>query len=73
MADTTLAQPLKQAKPAKRGKPNRLPGEKSLAASPGTWFVWAGIVAFFIFLFGIILIVTLIQWRLFGQTARSGA
>jgi putative spermidine/putrescine transport system permease protein len=32
-----------------------LPGEKSLVASPGTWFVWAGIAAFFIFLIGIIL------------------
>jgi putative spermidine/putrescine transport system permease protein len=31
------------------------PGEKSLAASPGTWFVWAGISAFFVFLFGIVL------------------
>jgi putative spermidine/putrescine transport system permease protein len=31
------------------------PGEKSLVASPGTWFVWAGIAAFFIFLFGIII------------------
>ncbi|MEO6826514.1 MAG: ABC transporter permease [Microbacteriaceae bacterium] len=31
------------------------PGEKALAASPGTWFVWAGIAAFFIFLFGIII------------------
>ena len=31
------------------------PGEKSLAASPGTWFVWFGIAAFFIFLFGIVL------------------
>ncbi|MGO4691307.1 ABC transporter permease [Glaciibacter sp. 2TAF33] len=31
------------------------PGEKSLVASPGTWFVWAGVVAFFVFLFGIVL------------------
>src|SRR6185312_13269174 len=65
--DTALVQSLKQGKraeqakaggqnrPAKRGKPTKLPGEKSLAASPGTWFVWAGIVAFFVFLFGIIL------------------
>lgn len=30
------------------------PGERSLAASPGTWFVWAGIAAFFVFLFGIL-------------------
>jgi putative spermidine/putrescine transport system permease protein len=32
----------------------RPPGERSLAASPGTWFVWAGIAAFFIFLVGIV-------------------
>jgi len=32
----------------------RLPGERSLVASPSTWFVWAGIAAFFIFLIGII-------------------
>jgi putative spermidine/putrescine transport system permease protein len=32
----------------------RPPGERSLAASPGTWFVWAGIAAFFIFLTGIV-------------------
>lgn len=31
------------------------PGEKALVASPGTWFVWAGVVAFFIFLFGIVI------------------
>jgi putative spermidine/putrescine transport system permease protein len=31
------------------------PGEKSLVASPGTWFVWAGIAVFFIFLFGIVI------------------
>jgi putative spermidine/putrescine transport system permease protein len=40
---------------SKPGRPARLPGEKSLVASPGTWFVWAGIAAFFIFLVGIIL------------------
>jgi putative spermidine/putrescine transport system permease protein len=34
---------------------DRLPGEKSLVASPGTWFVWAGIVVFFLFLFGILI------------------
>jgi putative spermidine/putrescine transport system permease protein len=32
----------------------RPPGERSLVASPGTWFVWAGIAAFFIFLVGIV-------------------
>jgi putative spermidine/putrescine transport system permease protein len=33
----------------------RAPGERSLAASPTTWFVWAGIAAFFIFLIGILI------------------
>ncbi|MEO7588542.1 MAG: ABC transporter permease [Arachnia sp.] len=42
------------AEPKRSGHASRPPGEKSLAASPGTWFVWAGIGAFFIFLFGII-------------------
>ncbi|MGM7699072.1 ABC transporter permease [Microbacterium sp. A84] len=36
-------------------KAKRPAGEKSLAAAPSTWFVWAGIAAFFIFLFGIVL------------------
>lgn len=35
----------------------RAPGERSLVASPGTWFVWAGIAAFFVFLIGIIVAV----------------
>lgn len=34
---------------------DRAPGQRSLAASPGTWLVWAGIAAFFIFLFGILI------------------
>jgi putative spermidine/putrescine transport system permease protein len=39
-----------------RNRPSgTLPGEKSLVASPGTWFVWAGIVVFFLFLFGILI------------------
>src|SRR5690606_9099256 len=38
---------------ARRGK--LAPGEKALIASPGTWFVWAGIAAFFIFLAGIVI------------------
>ncbi|WP_104137552.1 ABC transporter permease [Cryobacterium sp. Y62] len=38
-----------------RNRGKLAPGEKSLAASPGTWFVWFGIAAFFIFLFGIVL------------------
>ena len=41
--------------PKNRGGRVLGPGEKSLVASPGTWFVWAGIAAFFIFLFGIII------------------
>jgi putative spermidine/putrescine transport system permease protein len=32
----------------------RAPGERSLAASPTTWIVWAGMAAFFIFLIGIL-------------------
>ena len=38
-----------------RNKGKLAPGEKSLVASPSTWFVWFGIAAFFIFLFGIVL------------------
>ncbi len=41
-------------KPRATGSGSRLPGEHSLAASPGTWFVWAGTAAFFIFLIGIL-------------------
>lgn len=59
MSNTTLAQPAAVTKPSKAVKSDssgRLPpGEKSLVASPGTWFVWAGIAAFFVFLFGIVL------------------
>ena len=64
MTDTKVA---KDAAPAIRGSKKNLapvgkssrgssrpPGEKALIASPGTWFVWAGIVVFFVFLFGII-------------------
>lgn len=40
--------------PKRKGKPQLPPGERSLVASPGTWFVWAGIAAFFILLIGII-------------------
>lgn len=35
-------------------KSGRAPGEKALVASPGTWFVWAGMAAFFILLLGIL-------------------
>lgn len=34
---------------------NRVPGERSLAAAPSTWFVWAGTAAFFVFLIGILI------------------
>ena len=40
--------------PAKKRSGARAPGERSLAASPTTWFVWAGTAAFFIFLIGIL-------------------
>lgn len=32
----------------------RAPGERALVASPTTWFVWAGVAAFFVFLIGIL-------------------
>ena len=32
----------------------RAPGERSIAASPTTWFVWAGMAAFFVFLIGVL-------------------
>ena len=38
----------------KKKSGSRGPGERSLAASPTTWFVWAGMAAFFIFLIGIL-------------------
>ncbi len=37
-----------------KGAATRVPGERSLAAAPSTWFVWAGTAAFFIFLIGIL-------------------
>lgn len=40
---------------SKRRNPKRLPGQKALVAQPSTWFVWAGIAAFFVVLFGIVL------------------
>jgi putative spermidine/putrescine transport system permease protein len=33
---------------------SRAPGEKALVAAPSTWFVWAGVAAFFVFLIGIL-------------------
>jgi putative spermidine/putrescine transport system permease protein len=51
--DVDLASPARATKvPRKTGLP---PGEKSLAASPSTWFVWFGITVFFVFLFGIVI------------------
>jgi putative spermidine/putrescine transport system permease protein len=38
----------------KRKAAARAPGERSLVASPTTWFVWAGFAAFFVFLIGIL-------------------
>lgn len=59
MSNTTAAAPAAVAESPKTVNAARRsglpPGEKSLVASPGTWFVWAGIAAFFIFLFGIVL------------------
>ena len=40
--------------PGKKKPGARGPGERSLAASPTTWFVWAGMAAFFLFLIGIL-------------------
>lgn len=54
MADVTAAAEL-ESRP--RGRASRPPGERSLVASPGTWFVWAGMAAFFIFLAGILVTV----------------
>lgn len=58
MAHSTLTQKVDLASPAKAAKVPRKtglpPGEKSLAAAPSTWFIWFGITAFFIFLFGIV-------------------
>jgi hypothetical protein len=48
------AQPPAQPPPGKKRSGARNPGERSLAASPTTWFVWAGMAAFFIFLVGIL-------------------
>ncbi|MCA5892246.1 ABC transporter permease subunit [Isoptericola sp. NEAU-Y5] len=42
---------------APRPRPARAPGERSLAASPSTWFVWAGMAAFLVLLLGILVAV----------------
>lgn len=39
---------------AQSTKLTRAPGEKALVAAPSTWFVWAGMVAFLVFLLGIL-------------------
>lgn len=40
-----------------RRSPARLPGERTLIASPSTWFVWAGMIVFLVFLVGILVAV----------------
>jgi putative spermidine/putrescine transport system permease protein len=59
MAGQTMTEEVRLARPARAERNPRgsglPPGERSLVASPGTWFVWAGIAAFFVFLFGIVL------------------
>jgi len=59
MANSTLTQKVDLVPEAKAAKAPRKtglpPGEKSMTASPGTWFVWVGIAGFFIFLFGIVI------------------
>jgi putative spermidine/putrescine transport system permease protein len=42
------------ALPARKRSAARAPGERSLAAAPTTWLVWAAMAAFFIFLIGIL-------------------
>lgn len=56
MATPTAHLPPPVIEPARvsRRKVNRAPGEKSLVAAPSTWFVWAAVAAFFIFLIGIL-------------------
>ena len=43
-----------EVRPVRRGKASRPPGQRALVASPSTWFVWAGVAAFFVFLIGIL-------------------
>ena len=49
--DLPLPEPTR--KPRRRAS-SRAPGEKALVAAPSTWFVWAGVAAFFVFLIGIL-------------------
>jgi len=49
-----IAPPTEAVDIRNRRSGSRPPGERSLVASPGTWFVWAGIAVFFVFLAGIV-------------------
>jgi len=54
-AQTAKTAPVRGAsEPEAPRNPSRRPGEKSLMAAPSTWFVWAGIVVFFLLLAGIV-------------------
>lgn len=57
MAAQTVVTPGLDPAPAKKVKPRdaaRVPGERSLVASPTTWVVWAATAAFFVLLIGIL-------------------
>ncbi|MBN9328424.1 ABC transporter permease subunit [Cellulomonas sp. 73-145] len=57
MATQTVVTPGVDPAPAKKVKPRdaaRVPGERSLVASPTTWVVWAATAAFFVLLIGIL-------------------
>lgn len=56
-APSTRGVPAAPDATARRRSPSRLPGERSLVASPSTWFVWAGMAAFLVFLLGILVAV----------------
>lgn len=57
MAAQTVVTPGLDPVPSKKVKPRdaaRVPGERSLVASPTTWVVWAATAAFFVLLIGIL-------------------
>ena len=54
MATHTAPPRTPEVRPVRRGKASRPPGQRALVASPTTWFVWAGVAAFFVFLIGIL-------------------
>ncbi|CAL8975706.1 hypothetical protein CELL_02121 [Cellulomonas sp. T2.31MG-18] len=57
MAAETVVTPGLDPAPTKKVKPRdaaRVPGERSLVASPTTWVVWAATAAFFVLLIGIL-------------------